>query len=101
MICCAKSIFHSSCGVRTGGGCCATADRSGAAPTGAAYVDARAAQLVAAAEIHESRWCGKPLFIVGWNGKARRTTCQVPPSSCVSSRNRSPRLHLFRATAGV
>ena len=62
-----------------------------AEPTGEACVNARIAQLVAAAEIHESRWCGKPLFIVGWKGKARRATCQVPSSSWISSRNRSPR----------
>src|SRR4051812_9447178 len=70
LICRAKSTFRLPCGVRTGGGCCATAGRPEAAPTGAAYVKARTAQLVAAAEIHESRWYGKPLLIVGWKGKA-------------------------------
>ena len=62
-----------------------------AGPIGETCVNAMTAQLVAAAEIHESRWCGKPLFIVGWKGNARRATCQVPSSPCVSSRNRTPR----------
>src|SRR4051794_19852433 len=45
-------------------------------------LNAMTAQLVAAAEIQESFPCGKPLWIVvGWNGKARRRTCQVPSSS--------------------
>jgi hypothetical protein len=39
------------------------------------------AQLEPAAEIHESRPCGKPLFMVGWNGKARRCTYHVPSSN--------------------
>ena len=41
---------------------------------------------LAAAEIHESFPCGKPLFIVGWNGNARRRTYHVPSSSCVCNK---------------
>ena len=43
-------------------------------------------QLLAAAEIHESFPCGKPLFIVGWNGNARRRTYHVPSSSWVCNK---------------
>src|SRR5678815_5874004 len=53
------------------------------------------AQLVPAAEIQESRPCGKPLFMVDWNGKARRLTYQLPSASWVSNKK-----HLARSTAG-
>src|SRR2546430_16868975 len=54
-------------------------------------LNASTAQLVAAAEIQESRPCGNPLSIVGWKGNARRRTYHVPFSNWVCRRKRSPR----------
>src|SRR5262245_31127053 len=76
--------------IGTEGVCGVTAGLPDAGPTGKARVKANTAQLVAAADSHESRWCGKPLFMVGWKGNVRRATCQVPSTSCLWSRKRSP-----------
>ena len=92
LICCAKSIFGPFFGIGPGGGGSA-AGLPGAGPAGNTRVSASTAQLVPAAEIHESRWCWKPLSIVGWKVNVRRVTCQVPSSSCRSSRKHSPRCH--------
>src|SRR5262249_550863 len=59
----AKSIVCPFFGVRTGSVGRAMASLLEAGPTGKTRVKARTAQLVAAAEIHESRWCGKPLVV--------------------------------------
>src|SRR5215472_4570634 len=90
LICFAKSTFSAATGDTSFGFFGMAAGFSVVVPGGRASVIASTAQLVPAAEIHESRPWGKPLFIVGWNGYVRLTTCQEPSSYCVLSRKRRP-----------
>jgi hypothetical protein len=71
LICFAKSIFSAATGGASFGFCTTATGFSVVVPNGRASVMASTAQLVPAAEIHESRPWGKPLSIVGWNGYAR------------------------------
>src|SRR5262249_30631723 len=90
LICLAKSTFSAAAGGASIGFFATAAGFSVVVPKGRASVSASTAQLVPAAEIHESRPWGKPLPIVGWNGYARLTTCHEPSSHCVPSRKRRP-----------
>ena len=55
------------------------------------FASARTAHAVPAAEIHWSAPCGKPLSKYAWMGTARDLTYHDPSSSCVRSRNATPR----------
>src|SRR5215472_250090 len=90
LICLAKSTFSVATDGASFGFFAIAGGFSFVVPGGRASVIASTAQLVPAAEIHESRPWGKPLSIVGWNGYVRLTTCQEPSSDCVPSRKRRP-----------
>src|SRR5262249_9229254 len=88
--CLAKSTFSAATGGAAFGFLVTAVGFSVVVPGGSASVIASTAQLVPAAEIHESRPWGQPLAIVGWNGYARLSTGHEPRSNCVPRRKRRP-----------